>query len=60
LLAVCHTVDLKKYGFGQILEPFLEKLTKLSSEGGVDDKSEWWLKAVTMRAADLVSFWFLR
>jgi hypothetical protein len=34
-LAGCHTVDLKKYGFGKILEPYLNEATKLSSEEGV-------------------------
>jgi hypothetical protein len=54
LLAICHTTDLKKYGFSKILEPFVSELKHLSSETGVSIRLPN-TEIFTMRAV-LVSF----
>ncbi|XP_071832143.1 uncharacterized protein [Apostichopus japonicus] len=35
LLAMCNCVDIKKYGYGPILAPFMEELHQLESDEGV-------------------------
>ncbi|KAJ8018461.1 hypothetical protein HOLleu_43537 [Holothuria leucospilota] len=34
LLAVCHALDIKKYGFEPFLQPFVEEMKKLESDSG--------------------------
>lgn len=36
VLAICYTADIDKYGMKALLEPFLNDLEKLESEGGVE------------------------
>ena len=33
LIALCYTEDIKKYGFGKVLEPFVKDINTLSTEG---------------------------
>lgn len=35
LLAICHSQDVKKYGFSAILKPFMDDLKKLESDEGL-------------------------
>jgi hypothetical protein len=35
ILALCYTTDLKKYGFGPILAPFIEEMNLLQSQQGI-------------------------
>lgn len=54
ILLICYKTDIKKYGFKKILEPFVDEIKLLESDGGVkvvyEDQTKFTLRAT------LVSF----